>query len=260
MVETLHKPPLAVLRTKGTNDHENMNYGLQLAGGESEIVHMNELLTGVRRLEKYRMIVLPGGFSRGDALGAGNMWAQQFRSQLSDELREFLEKDKVVFGVCNGFQVLVQLGLLPLGEIQSRDRNKATLALNESDTFQSNWVHLRGENGLSVANGDILTLPIGHGEGQFVADEEVLQEIEERGLVAYRYVTKEGEDAQDYPDNPNGSVNAIAGLIDPHEQVIGMMPHPDRYIYPDNYVNWRREDRGRPHGLRILEQIIDFAR
>jgi phosphoribosylformylglycinamidine synthase len=252
-----------VLRSPGTNCDEETAHAFGLAGCETERIHVGEVIRRERRLDEFDVLALPGGFAFGDDLGAGTVLANRLRSRLADDLRAFVDSGRLVIGICNGFQVLVRLGLLP-----GWDGEKAvSLVGNASGKFEDRWVGLRIESAecpfLTVEpDRGAIRLPVAHGEGRFaVRDPEVLERLEAGGQVALRYASARdpGQPADCYPDNPNGSVNAIAGITNPAGNVLGLMPHPERHVYAWNDPRWTRRraaweriEPGEPRGDGFL--------
>lgn len=232
------KPKALLLTGYGINCDEETQYGFQLAGAEADIVHVNDLIAGKFKFDDYQMFVLPGGFSYGDDTGSGNALANRLRNHLWDELQNFIEQDHLVLGICNGFQMMVNLGLLPALNAHYGERQVA-LEHNESARYINRWIDLEVTNQSPWLN-DIkqLSLPIAHGEGKLYADPQVLVEIEQKKLVALRYVAGEMQQFHGLEVNPNGSIDAIAGLTDESGRLFGLMPHPDRALDFTNLPNW----------------------
>jgi len=295
------RPPILILHASGTNRDRDAARACALAGGEPEIVHVNQLASGERHLRDYRMLVVPGGFSYGDDLGAGQLWAVALRHRLGEQLAEFVAAKRPVLGICNGFQALVKAGLLPgelgaaaapaappaagsaAGSIDRVEdasaapratlaarRDLATLTRNESARFECRWVHLQPAaqdrcvftRGLDAAT-DLLHVPVAHGEGRFVArDAATLAAIEAGGLVALRYVRAAGETPlpgpAGYPANPNGSQNDIAGVCNVDGTVLGLMPHPEDAVAPEQLPGFHRGER-RDTALRFFENGVGYA-
>ncbi len=229
------RPSILILHASGTNRDSEAARACELAGGAPAIVHMNQLRNGERRFNQFDMLLLPGGFSYGDALGAGVRKALDLQVFFQEELRQFVESGKRVLGICNGFQVLVKAGLLPGGDQQNAPR-RVTLTDNASGHFECRWVHLAVEasSAVSFMGGidELIFCPVAHGEGNFqVLDASTLAQIEADGLVVLRYVDGEGQRAGGrYPLNPNGSVADIAGICNARGNVVGLMPHPEDHI------------------------------
>jgi phosphoribosylformylglycinamidine synthase len=248
-----------VLKADGTNCEVETAHAFELAGARPEIVPMNLLRTGERRLNDYDALVLPGGFSYGDDISAGKILAVELMTFLGDDIRAFVAARKPVVGICNGFQVLVRTGLLPFADAGAM---QATLAQNASGHFECRWVAMRPEGDSPLVAGlpELVELPVANGEGRFYASDEVLCEIEEQGLVAFRYVDGDGDATEAYPDNPNGSPHAIAGIADKTGRILGLMPHPERFVY--GYQHPARGDwpaDREPDGLAIIRRIVALA-
>lgn len=245
-----------VLRSAGTNCDEETGEALRLAGAGVEFLHVGVLLRRERLLREFDLLALPGGFSYGDDLGAGTVLASRLKTTLAADLEEFVGSGRLVIGICNGFQVLVRLGLLPGwgGE------KAVSLIENVSGKFEDRWVHLRVEADrcpFLVQAGAVIRLPVAHREGRFVVrDAAVLERLKAGGQIALRYVAgpdvagPEGSGpggagpAAGYPANPNGSVEGIAGITNPQGNVLGLMPHPERHIHGVQEPGWtRRSDR-----------------
>ncbi|MDI7277483.1 MAG: phosphoribosylformylglycinamidine synthase I [Anaerolineae bacterium] len=264
-----------ILHAPGTNRDREAALACALAGGAPEIVHLNQLLTGERRLLDYGFLVLPGGFSYGDDLGAGTLWALALRERLGEPLRRFVEEGRPVLGICNGFQALVKAGILPsldggpaggepsaLAPAQGAER-PATLARNRSARFECRWVYLRPEAGsvclFTRGLQEPLYVPVAHGEGNFVPRElPLLDELRARGQVALTYVDAEGRPAG-YPDNPNGSAGNVAGICNPQGNVLGLMPHPEDHVFPHQHPRWTRGEAG-GMGLAIFVNGVRAGR
>lgn len=218
-----------VLHAAGTNRDPDACVALALAGAEAEIVHINQLRSGERRLADYNLLVIPGGFSYADALGAGKLFALDLASYFADQAAAFVDSGKPVIGICNGFQVLVKAGILPGFELE------ATLAHNEKGRFESRWSTMDAPPSNSVWSRNLpgrLSCPIAHGEGRFVVDSDAtIARLREGGQIALVYVHADGRPASgEYPANPNGSVADIAGICNRAGNVLGLMPHPENNV------------------------------
>lgn len=252
-----------ILHAPGTSRDRETALACTLAGGRPEIVHLNQLLAGERVLSDYGFLVLPGGFSYGDDLGAGALWALDLLERLGEDLQRFVADGRPVLGIGNGFQALVKAGLLPGAEsvpVGARSPRPypraATLAPNRSGRFECRWVYLQPEadsrclftRGLQEA----LYLPVAHGEGSFVPqDPALVASLRAAGQVALSYVDAEGNLAG-YPYNPNGSAGNVAGVCNPAGNVLGLMPHPEGHIFPYQHPRWTRGEAG-GMGLALFE-------
>lgn len=224
----------------GLNCEKETSAAVRMLGATPEMVHLNDLIEGKKTLKEYQMLVFIGGFSFGDHLGSGTVFANRVKFQLKDQLEEFIRDGKLIMGICNGFQTLTRLGLVPAlnGNYFIQE---CALAHNDSGLFRDDWCILKGnEKSHCVFTKGInqVRLPLRHGEGKFVADEATLKEIEEKNLVAVRYVNSDGSNAVEFPANPNGSLNSIAGICDETGRIFGLMPHPEAFLSPFNSPTW----------------------
>jgi len=243
-----------VLRTAGTNCDQETMHALRLAGAAPELVHVNALVDRDIQLSAYRILVVPGGFTYGDDVAAGKLLANELRYKLGNALRDFNAAGKIIIGICNGFQVLVKAGLLP--DIGARDI-QGTLTFNDSGQFQCQWVPLVREPSTCRWMNDTdrhWELPIAHGEGKFLmADRQLLQDLVRRRQVVFRY----------HKQNPNGSWGDIAGICNPAGNVIGMMPHPERFVTPFQHPAWNRTKFARtgwnPAATGVGMQLFEAA-
>ena len=236
-------PTVLLLRAAGTNCDGETAYAFELAGARTEKVHINRLLREPHLLGNFQVLAIPGGFSYGDDIAAGRILANQISHHLRDDLRSFIDSGKPVIGICNGFQVLVKTDLLP-GALAGRSGQNFTLTNNDCGRFVDRWVRLGRRSGKCIWTAGIeeLDLPVAHGEGKFIpADEDVRRALWEEGHVALVYLRADGLAANGrLPDNPNGSIDDIAGVCDSSGLVLGLMPHPERFVDGVQHPNWRR--------------------
>jgi len=255
------KPKAMVLRAAGTNCDRETQFALELAGFEADRVHVFRLMENPRLLDGFQLLVVPGGFSYGDDVAAGKILANQMLLRLAEPLNAFVAAGKLVLGICNGFQVLLKSGLLPWAQVTGENANRhATLGWNDSGRFEDRWVHLRIDSDKCVflPAGELIELPVAHGEGKFIPrDDQVLGRLRQDGQVALRYVDAQGRPGP-YPINPNGSVDDIAGICDPSGRVLGLMPHPERFVDVTHHPRWTREHIEQPDGLVMFRRAYEY--
>ncbi len=255
-------PRALILHANGTNRDREAALACELAGAAPEIVHVNQLLDGERRLLDYHFLIVPGGFSYGDDLGAGRLWALDLRERLGSDLARFIAQGRPVLGICNGFQALVKSGLLPGHEWLPDGGGMVTLTRNASSRFECRWVYLQPQSHspcLFIEGLDEpIYCPVAHGEGRLVTvDQDTLDELWSAGLAALTYTSADGTPAA-YPANPNGSSSGIAGLCNREGNVFGLMPHPEDHIFPWQHPRWHRGERGMD-GLRLFKNGVKYA-
>ncbi len=261
----MDKPNALVLTGFGVNADYELNHAFLLAGANSRLIHINDVIAGRFKLEDFQILAFPGGFSFGDDLGSGKVFANKFKFNLSEQMRKFLEDGKLVVGICNGFQSLVKMGILPAFG-KKYFQQSATLTFNDSGRFEDRWVHLKANpNSRCIFTNGIGTIyvPVRHGEGKFIPEsEEVRKRLHESGQIAFQYCDAAGNITSEYPLNPNGAVDSIAGICDESGRVFGMMPHPEAHLFGVNNPQWAR--KGLAHsegaGLRIFRNAVEFAK
>lgn len=263
-----------VLAGYGLNcDHETA-YAFELAGATAVRVHINSLIDRSVDLDAFQIMAFVGGFSWGDDHGAGVIQAVRMKTNLGDDIRRFVDRQNLVLGICNGFQTLVNLGLLP-GIDGDYDSRTVALTANDCGNFRDQWVTLKVNPEspcVFTRNLDVLTLPVRHGEGKFYSEDAVLKRLADDHQIALQYARPDGRPAEGtFPFNPNGSVLDIAGICDPAGRIFGLMPHPEAYNHRTNHPDWIREKeilkrRGEqcvPQttvGIRMLQNAVDFVR
>ncbi len=253
----------------GLNCEGETSRAFELAGAVPEQVHLNDLLDGRRSLDEFQILAFIGGFSFGDHLGAGTVFANRIRCGLWEPIQRFVSDGKLVIGICNGFQTLVKLGLLP-GLPDAPFERRVALAQNDRGVFHDGWVTLAVDPRspcVFLQGIERIELPVRHGEGKLVfSDDAVRGQAVERHLIPLRYVHPDtGEPTDVFPHNPNGAELAAAGLCDPSGRIFGLMPHPEAYLHPFNHPLWtrRRLDGPLPNhgeGLSLFENAVAFAR
>ncbi len=269
---TKAKPKILVLTGFGINCDEETAYSFQICGGDSSIIHINDLIENKSMLEEFQMVMFPGGFSYGDDTGSGKAFANRIKNNLMEEFLAFIERDTLVLGICNGFQILANLGLVPNLEGCSMGNSSIALEHNAGSRYECRWVDLSVNiHSPSVFTKGLETLhiPIAHGEGNFVAEPKILERIETMNLVTMRYSFPDGSPAQGkFPENPNGSLNDIAGICSPNGRIMGMMPHPERGMFFTQRDDWTflrekylRAGEEMPEfsdGIKIFQNAIDY--
>ena len=268
-------PKVLVLRAPGTNCDVETAFAFEKCGATAERVHLFRLLEQPQLLRDSQIVCIPGGFSYGDDVGAGVIFGSHLRGHLGDAIGEFLQADKLVLGICNGFQVLMKSGILPSGSQAwpptAGLAPEATLTWNNNGKYTARWVHLRtaGSKSVFLRGIDEIELPIAHAEGRIaVRDEKILGRWRESGQVALLYSPANGQVAADphamlaYPENPNGAFANIAGLCDPTGRVLGLMPHPERFLFATQHPQWTRKpltsDDGA--GVQIFRNAVEYFR
>ena len=226
-----------ILRAPGTNCDVETAFAFEQAGAVVSAIHVNQLIRGEQRLCDYQIMVIPGGFTYGDDIAAGKVLANELRLKLGEDIEGFVTAGGLILGICNGFQVLVKAGILP--KLQDGSPPSLTLVTNDSGKFECRWVHLsvNQQSPCVFTRGiDSLYLPVAHAEGKVIADPKVLPQL---NVVLY-YTDEQGNSQAGYPDNPNGSVDNIAGICDTSGRIFALMPHPERHIQGTQHPQWTR--------------------
>lgn len=285
----MRKVQVLVLTGYGTNSHAESAHAAKLAGADrADVVHFADLVAGQVRLSDYQFLIFPGGFLDGDDLGAAQAAAKRWLylkdsagRPLLESLKAFIRDGGLVLGICNGFQLMVKLGILPgLGSLQYPTpsdpatphqplaaepvfERQVSLTYNNSARYEDRWVHLKinpASPCVFTRGLDRLYVPVRHGEGRLVPrDQSVLQALQDRNCIALQYADPEtGQVTMDYPANPNGSPLAIAGLTNPTGRILGLMPHPEAFNHATNHPSWTRQNDSThtPLGLAIFENAI----
>jgi phosphoribosylformylglycinamidine synthase I len=258
------KPNALVLTAPGINCNEETAFALEQAGASTEQVHVSQLEAGEKSWEDYQILALSGGFSYGDDIAAGRILGLELRTRHAEELDRFVKSGKAIIGICNGFQVLMETGLLPDGEVRQVGEPKvATLAHNHSGRFESRWTTMSVPNSVSkfmspeLLESVLIDLPVAHGEGRAVYSQG-------RGFlreqVALRYVNNVGQATMEYPANPNGSKNGVAAITSLEGNILGIMPHPERFVKQHQHPNWRRGEGTRPFGAIIFKNLVNYIK
>ena len=263
-----------VLTGYGLNCDYETDYSLKLAGAESHRRHVNELIHSQNILDDYHILVFDGGFSWGDDHGAGVLLASKLKFNIGEQIEEFIQKGKLIIGICNGFQVLVNLGLLPGfgGNYQER---RVGLIGNDRGNFINTWVNLKmnPESPCVFTRGlSHMELTVRHGEGKFYAPDEDIDLLFKQGQVVVQYANEKGDEARGkWPMNPNGSIRDIAGICDPTGRIFGLMPHPEAFNHYTNHPNWTRRkeallrqgksvDSLEGDGIQIFRNAVEYMK
>ena len=268
------KTKALVITGNGTNCEMEAAHACRLGGfDEAQIAHISDLLSGEVRLDDFHFLNLTGGFLDGDDLGSAKAQANRLRfarvegreEHLFDQLQRFIADGKLVLGVCNGFQLLVKMGLLP--GFNDGNRQSATLTFNDCGRFQDRWVYLRNNPDsptvFTRGIGKGIYLPIRHGEGKFVVDSQAtLDRLESGNLAVFKYSDPDYTAAtMEFPLNPNGSVHAIAGICNETGRIMGLMPHPEAFVHRTQHPRWTREELPEDgDGLILFRNAADYAK
>ncbi|MEA3229731.1 MAG: phosphoribosylformylglycinamidine synthase I [archaeon] len=266
-------PKAIILSGYGINCEKETKEAFELAGASADIVHVNDLIKKEKKLEDYHIFTIPGGFSYGDDTGSGNALANKLRFNLKYDIFDFVSSGKLVIGICNGFQVLVNLGLLP-GFKDDIDSRSVALTHNNSARYECRWVYLKvySKKCIFTKGIDIFNLPVAHGEGNFFAEQKTLDKLNTDDQVVFRYCDMNGNPVYGrFPENPNSSMQDIAGICDNSGRVLGMMPHPERAIYNNSYPQYPKqkellERQGEtlpkinPFTFAVFKNAVDYAK
>ena len=263
-----------VLTGYGLNCDVETAYTLELAGAHATRVHINALIDGIVQLKDFQILVFGGGFSWGDDHGAGVIQAVHMKTNLGDKIQEFIDSGHLVLGICNGFQTLVNMGLLP-GFNHDYTQRSVAITFNDCGNFRDQWVSMRVNptSPCVFTRGiDQMELPVRHGEGKFYADKTAIGQLIHNNQVVVQYATPDGKPANlQFPFNPNGSIEDIAGICDPSGRIFGLMPHPEAFNHWTNHPEWTRQKevikrqsgKVEPQptvGLRLFLNAVEFIK
>ncbi|MEW6026459.1 MAG: phosphoribosylformylglycinamidine synthase I [Planctomycetota bacterium] len=255
-----------ILRAPGTNCDIETGVAFQKAGAQTAAFHINEWIANPGLIHQYQILALPGGFSYGDDLGSGTVLGNEITQRLIGEISRFIKDGKLAIGICNGFQVLVKTGFLPgLSGDTQKPMREAALFTNDSARYEDRWVYLRRFSQKCVFTKDMpeetIYLPVAHGEGKFMAkDKETLDKIIADDQVVFRYCDEAGRPTHRYPLNPNGAMDNIAAICDTTGRILGMMPHPERFMDITNHPRWTRKKPEFPHGMLIFNNAVKYVK
>ncbi|MBW8887626.1 MAG: phosphoribosylformylglycinamidine synthase subunit PurQ [Fibrobacteres bacterium] len=258
------KPRVAVITGYGINSDNELAHCFALAGGDPRRVHINDLIASKPSLSEFDLIAIPGGFSFGDHIASGRVFANKLKAHLAEDLARAADRKVPMIGICNGFQVMVKLGLLPGDGAgpESRFVQTATLTYNDSGRFEDRWCHLardRASKCLWTKGIERIYLPIRHGEGKFIPrDAEQLAALGRNGQISLRYCAADGSAPSGYPENPNGSIDHIAGICSADGRIFGLMPHPEAHMLATNHPQWQKLGlKGEGEGVRIFRNAVE---
>lgn len=257
----MRKVKVCVLRTAGTNCDRETAFAFSKVGAKVELIHINRLIEGRKNLLDYDILAIPGGFTYGDDISAGKILANELRFKLIDKIKKFIQEQRLIIGICNGFQVLVKAGILPGNKDFIQE---ASLITNDSAKFEDRWVYLKVQSS-KIKNQkciwtkdlpEIIYLPVAHAEGKFVVkNRSVLTRLKNNSQIVLQYCDKKGR-LLGYPYNPNGSIDNIAGICDETGRIFGLMPHPERHIDFLQHPNWQKNGIG----LQIFRNGVEYVR
>ncbi len=249
------KPKVIVMAGYGINCEEETSFVFEKAGAETEIIHVNDLIDGHKSMKDFQIMAFPGGFSYGDDTGSGNAYANKARNHLWEQVRDFVTQDKLVIGICNGCQILANLGLVPGYEYGNRE---IALMHNKTARYECRWIDMKvtSEKCVWTKGIDVLRCPVSHGEGNFYAKPEVIAKLNEGDQVVFRYVKPDGSLAGgEFPHNPNGAVEDMAAVCDPSGRILAVMPHPERNWTFYNQDNWTKiREKAEREGIAVPEE------
>ncbi|MCA6080028.1 MAG: phosphoribosylformylglycinamidine synthase I [Endomicrobium sp.] len=261
----MKKVKVLILRTAGTNCDCETQAAFELSGAVAERIHINALIEKKDKILEYDILAFPGGFSYGDDIASGKILSNEIKNKLGDKIKKFALSGRPIIGICNGFQVLVKMGLLPDPEIFEQI---STLSYNDSDKFECRWVYLKTEKKIQNESNciwtnnlpDVISLPVAHGEGKFIPnDEKLLYSLNKNNQVVFRYSSKDGGKPE-YPLDPNGSVEQIAGICNTKGNVFGLMPHPERYVFALQHPARESISGEYGWGKIIFQNAVDFVK
>ncbi|MES2315394.1 MAG: phosphoribosylformylglycinamidine synthase I [Patescibacteria group bacterium] len=248
------KPKIIIMSGYGLNCEEETKFAFEKAGGQADIVHLNDLIASPAILKEYDILAFPGGFAYGDDTGSGKAYANKFKNHLSKELTEFLTRDTLVIGICNGFQITTSLGILP-----------GALTFNSGGKYLDRWVDLKVEGKSPWLTGiKTISVPIAHGEGQYTISAKDYKNLKKNKQIAFTYTKGNICKFQNLKANPNGSMHDIAGVLAYNGRVLGLMPHPERAMFSHQSPMWQKNKKMITSewgdGILIFKNAINYFR
>jgi phosphoribosylformylglycinamidine synthase len=261
----MRKAKVLILRTAGTNCDYETQYAFEICKAQADRLHIDTIIDSPKKIFQYDILALPGGFSYGDDIASGKILANEIKNRLGDEVQKFALSDKPIIGICNGFQVLVKMGLLPDPKAFEQ---LVSLSDNASNKFECRWIYLKAQqndpkrknNCIWTKNiPEIINLPIAHAEGNFIPrDKEILNMLKNNSQIVFKYCNKDGSLAE-YPLNPNGSIENIAAICNQKGNILGLMPHPERYVFASQHPLKESIDGKYGWGKVIFQNAVDFV-
>lgn len=259
MIKTL------ILSGYGINSEYELEQCFSQAGSQVQVAHINQLIENPSAIDSFDILAFAGGFSFGDHISSGKIYANKIKIFLNEKLNQFIEQEKPIIGICNGFQMLVKGGWLP--DIQEKLTQEVTLTTNSKGLFENRWVNLnanRDNCSFWLKGINQLDLPIRHGEGKFVVeDSKILDQLQDSNQIAFYYADDSGENTMNYPDNPNGSYLSIAGITNKKGNILGLMPHPECYRLREhhpNVDNWLTDEKQKFTGITLFENAVKYVK
>ncbi len=262
----MNKVRVLIINGYGINCDVETGWAFKMAGADEIVTtHINRVISNEISLDDFSILAFPGGFSFGDHIASGRVLGVKIKSELGEALERFVEAGKLIIGICNGFQILVKMGLLPGKDGSVLNDQTCTLTHNDSAKYEDRWVKIKpnqANNSPFLRGVETFPVAVRHGEGKFIAMPDAMDRILKDNLTAFQYVDENNEPTQEYPKNPNGTEKAIAGITNKRGNILGMMPHPEVYVQKTQHPSWTRE-KELPEtgaGLKIFVNAVDYVR
>jgi len=264
------KPKALILTGYGINCEEETSFAIEKHGAISDVVHINDIIDGSKKLSDYQILLFPGGFSYGDDTGAGKAFANRILNNIQDDFLNFIQKDTLTLGICNGFQIMTAIGIVPALDGKYGERQVA-LMTNENARYVCRWVKIKNvsKKCIFTKGVDEMYVPIAHGEGNFYAKDTEIKKLQDNDQIVFKYIDENGDFAnQKFPENPNGAILDIAAVCDPSGRIMGIMPHPERHLCFSNRPDFTaqkealiREGKDIPkngEGVKIFQNAVEY--
>lgn len=266
----MSSPRVLIFAGYGINSEEETKFAFDQAGAQSDIIHINDLIESPQKLQDYQITVFPGGFSYGDDTGGGNAYANKVKNNLWDDILKFIKRDTLTVGICNGCQIVANIGLVP-GFNKEYGKREVVFNYNKTARLQCRHIYMKSTSKKCPITKDleIFQAPIAHGEGNFYAEPEVIKKLKENDQIIFRYVKEDGSPASgEFPTNPNGAIDDIAGICDETGRIMAFMPHPERNLFFTSGNNWTLQKellkrQGKPlpkegEGMAIFKKAASY--